>query len=290
MKVFVLPVGTELQPQSQPFRYPQHNADYGVEQDFLRWLSANPQLLAEDPDDADWQYLPVFWTRWHLNHDYARRGRDELAAAVSSAIRDDSRTFTVCQYDDGPLAPIGETTVLLSSRRGERGVDIPLLSSPLKPPTIPVRRRYLATFVGRVDTHPVRRELASAVADRPDIRIVDRQRGTRRYVRLICSSLVAFAPRGYGGNSFRFYEAAQLGSVPMLIGDLDTRPFKRTIDWSAASLYAPDAAIALEILDQCDPVELRRMGAEAARVWQEELTFGRWCRHALADLGDGPPT
>lgn len=287
MKVYVLPLDPRLQPASQPFLYPSHNADYGVEQDFFDWLGRNPQHVTTDGRAADFHYLPVFWTRWHLNHDYGRQGRDELASLVSAAILDDARTFTICQFDDGPLAPLGRTTVFLSSRQGPEGRDIPLLSSPHKRPRIPVRRgRYLASFVGRVHTHPIRRELLSLLGDRRDVRIVDSERGTRRFVRITLASLVGLAPRGYGGSSFRFFEAAQLGVAPMLVGDVDTRPFKGALPWSRASLYAANAATAVRMLEDAGAVDLAAMGAEAARLWSEELTYGRWCRHVLAELAE----
>jgi hypothetical protein len=284
LKIFVLPVDPRLQPASQPFRYPPHNADYGVEQDFINWLERHPEYRSSDPSVADWHLLPVFWTRWHLNHDYARVGRDELADLVSASILDDPRTFTVCQYDDGPLAPVGETTVLFASRKGTGGLDIPLLSSPHKRPKIPVRRRYLASFVGRVGTHPIRQALSAALVDRDDVHIVDSDQGVRKFVRLTCASRIALSPRGYGGSSFRFYEAAQLGVVPMLVSDIDTRPFKRSIDWESVSFFAPNAAAAVELLDQADPLTLDRMGKAIARVWREDLTYGRWCSHAIEEL------
>jgi hypothetical protein len=286
VKIHVLPVDARLMPASQPFLYPPHNEDYGVEQDFHVWLEAHPEHRAEDAAAADFHYLPVYWTRWHLNHDYGRNGREELASLVGDALLDDGRTFTICQYDDGPVAPLGDTTVFLASRQREAGRDIPLLSSPHKLPRLPVWRRYRASFVGRLSTHPVRQELADALSRVDGVRIIDGgDHGTRKFVRLTRSSFVALAPRGYGGSSFRFFEAAQLGVVPMLVGDIDTRPFKRTLDWDSASLYAADGESAARILEQADIEDLRRMGQEAERLWRDELSYGRWCRHVLAELG-----
>lgn len=284
MKVFVLPVPDVLQPGSQPFAYPAHNDDYGVEQDFLRWLTEQDSLLTSSAQDADWHYLPVFWTRWHLNHDYGREGIHELAVLVQSALRDDARTFTVCQYDDGPGVPLGAARLFLASRKGEAGEDVPLLASRHRLPVLPRRKVHLASFVGRLATHPVREELARAVAGLPRVLVLDGDHGTKRFVEVTLRSLVALAPRGYGGSSFRFFEAAQMGVVPLLVGDLDTRPFKSSLDWGAASLYAPDGPTAAALLRDVEPADLRQMGARARRLWEEDLTYGRWCRHVLAEL------
>ncbi|MFL5844111.1 MAG: exostosin family protein [Solirubrobacteraceae bacterium] len=285
IRVHVLPVDPRLQPATQPFQYPAHNDDYGVEQDMLRWLEETPGVRAADAGSADWHYLPVFWTRWHLHHDYGNHGREELAALAGAAVLDDARTFTVCQNDDGPLIDLGRATLMLASRKGTEGIDVPLLSSAHRArPEFLVRRRWLASFVGRLATHPVRRELADALEGRRDVRILDGDHGTRRFVNTTLASHVALSPRGYGGSSFRFFEAAQLGRVPMLVGDLDTRPFPRSIDWSAASFYAADGHAAAAVLDGLEPERLGAMGATARRVWSEDLTWGRWCRHALAEL------
>jgi hypothetical protein len=139
-------------------------------------------------------------------------------------------------------------------------------------------------FVGRLDTHPVRQELAAALAGRSDVRIVDRQKGTRAFVRATAAAWIGLAPRGYGGSSFRFYEAAQLGTAPMLVGDLDTRPFPATIDWDSASLYAPTAADAVAFIDAADEKQLAAMGQRAAALWREDLTWGRWCHHLWSEL------
>jgi len=127
MKIFVLGVNKVLQPDSQRFLYPKHNRDYGVEQDFLKFLLTNNSILASSKEEADWHYLPVYWTRWHLNHDYGKEGIEKLQNYIDDTICDDKRTFTICQYDDGPLINIGQTIKFLASRKTSQGIDIPLL-------------------------------------------------------------------------------------------------------------------------------------------------------------------
>ena len=109
MKIFILKIDSKLRPLNQPFTYPKHNNDYGVEQNFYDFLMKNQYLLTDSIDEANWHYLPVYWTRWHLNHNYGTTGLDELEKMVSESIVDDSKTFTICQYDDGPLINIGQT-------------------------------------------------------------------------------------------------------------------------------------------------------------------------------------
>src|SRR4051812_15424405 len=73
MKIYIIPVPALLQPNKQVHMYPVHNKDYGVEQDFHYWLKKQ-DLLTTNPSEADWHYLPVYWTRWHINHHFAANG------------------------------------------------------------------------------------------------------------------------------------------------------------------------------------------------------------------------
>jgi hypothetical protein len=283
LRVHVLRVGERLQPQRQAFHYPRHNADYGIEQDFLAYLASHPECMASSPAAADWHYLPVWWTRWHLNHDYGRTGIDDLQAAAA-VIEDDGKTFTICQYDDGPLVDLGATTVFLGSRTGCDGHDAPLLSSPHRRPWWPPRKLYRASFCGRLSTHPIRQAMAETLTARDDALIVDGDGGPSFFVGRTLESRIALAPRGYGGSSFRFYEAMQLGVVPLLLGDVDTRPFKRLLAWDSVSLYAASADTLKELLDAHDDRHLDAMGRAARTVYDRQLAYGRWCALVLAEL------
>jgi hypothetical protein len=284
MKIHLLPAGDALRPAGQPFKYPSHNADYGVEQDFYRYLCSRTDLLTRDPREADWHFLPVYWTRWHLNHDYGRTGVDELRGAVQGLVTRDERTFTICQYDDGPLVDLGSSVVFLASRKSDAGVDIPLLSSPHRRPLWPPGKRYRASFIGRLATHPIRQRMADALRHVPDVRVVDGDQGPRAFVRLTLASYSALAPRGYGGSSFRFFEAMQLGVCPILIGDYDTRPFKSDIDWEGFSFLVRDPDELPALLDRVSRLEMADRGRRAAEAYRRDIAFGRWCRHVIGEL------
>ncbi len=92
MKIYIIPVDKKFQPNSQPFRYPGHNQDYGVEQDFRNYLSKNTKLTTDNYKKADFHYLPVYWTRWHLNHEFGQTGHEELQMHLTQVIKDDKKT------------------------------------------------------------------------------------------------------------------------------------------------------------------------------------------------------
>lgn len=284
MKIYILPVHPKLQPKSQTFKYPKHNKDFGVEQDFHEYITKQKDKLAGTPDKADWHYLPVFWTRWHLNRDYGKSGLIELQNEIDKSIIDDSRTFTICQYDDGPIVNVGKTVQFLASRKTENDKDIPLLSSPHKKPFFKPSKKYLGSFTGRLSTHPIRQEIDQELKYRDEMYIEDGDKGSKFFVKKMLQSYIALCPRGYGGSSFRFFEAMQLGVVPFLIGDIDTRPFKKFIDWDEISFYSNNTSNIAEILTSLDKNELLSMGEKAKTVWEEKLTYQKWCQYVIKEL------
>ncbi|MDP2217467.1 MAG: exostosin family protein [Methanolobus sp.] len=284
MKIYILPIHPNLQPKSQSFNYPKHNKDFGTEQDFYEYITKQKDIIVKMPDEADWHYLPVFWTRWHLNHDYGKWGLIELQNEIDKTIIDDRRTFTICQYDDGPVVDVGKTVQFLGSRKTESYRDSPLLSSPHKKPFLKPSKKYLASFTGRLSTHPIRQEISEQLKNRDDIYINDGDKGSKFFVKKMLQSHIALCPRGYGGSSFRFFEAMQLGMVPFLIGDIDTRPFKEFINWDEVSFFSNNASHLAEILSSLDKSELLLMGEKAEMIWKEKLTYQKWCHYVIKEL------
>lgn len=286
MNIFILPVNKQFQPKSQPLKYPPHNKDYGVEQDFHRYLLKHKELLTQNPDDADWHFLSVYWNRWHISHDFALTGLEELQEEVLRCILEDTKTFTICQFAAGPSVDVGKTTLFLSSRNTKEGIDIPLLCSPHRKPSVMPQKKYLASFNGTMVRHPLRRQMADQFRDQDDISIGP-DIGTKRFVRRIMESYIALCPRGYGGNSYRFFEAMQLGVVPFLVGDIDTRPFKRFINWDEISFFADNIADVqgkLDFLRESDKFHLISMGKRAFQCWENHLNYQKWCQYVVEEL------
>ena len=289
MKIFILPTPSALQLRARR-PYPQHNKrDHGIEQDFLEYLQQHSELVTGQLDVADWHYLPVYWTRYHLAHKSGKKGQEFLQQQVSERILDEEKTFTVCQYADGPLANLGKTVQFLGSRK-EKGVDVPLVSYPHEWPSLEPAKKWLASFVGRLRTHPIRIEMRRSLGERVDIDIQDGNRGSSFFVEQMLQSYIALCPRGYGCTSFRFYEAMQLGVVPLFISDLDNRPFKTWLDWDQVSLYARSVEEAEEICTSRTKAELLTLGEHAKAIWYRDLAFGKWCGYVFKELGGSEMT
>jgi hypothetical protein len=277
VRIYVVPVPKLLRPDHLPFPYPSYSHDWGVEQDFdfaVRRSSA--RVLS--PDLATHHYLPVFWTRYFVQNNYGKEGLSELNLALKEMRLDQNKLFTICQYDDGPLIDLDfGKGLFLASRKTEMGKDVPLLASPF-PRFIGMRadKNSLLSFTGRTTTHEIRQKMVKEIGHLPGVAISTHANSTRAYYKSLLSTHVALAPRGYGGSSFRFFEAMQIATVPALIGDLDTRPFKQTINWDEISFFAESSAELYEQVSNCSKERLYLMGELAQKVYWEKLAFGRW--------------
>jgi len=285
MKIHVLPVAKEFQPDKQNYRMPTHGRDWGVEQDFYFWLVNQPHLLVSDEKDADWSYLPMFHNRLYINWNWGG-GLDRIQDEILRLVSRNRPTFTICEYDLRSMRNIDlcNMVVFTASRRGESNdIDIPLLcSSHTLPPHMP-EKKYLASFAGNLKTDGIRMEMQEMLDGCSDVKILDENKGPDFFVNLMLSSYIALAPRGHGGQSFRFYEAMDLGIVPYHIGTPDTRPFKKWIPWDECSLYAPSVK---DIHLPKDQMQLNCMGWKARNVYREQLQYGKWCQYVLKELED----
>lgn len=283
-KIYIIPIHLEFQLKRMNRPYPIHNDYYNMEEDFLLYLNRHRELLTSNPNKADWHYLPIFWTNWLVTHNHGTKDLYKLKDEVDKCIIDSNKTFTVCRYADGPVVSIGATIQFLCSRKTEIGIDIPNICSPHKELLIQPKKKYLASFVGALSTHKIRQRIAKLFENSKDILIVDHKNNEDYFVKTMLQSYIALCPRGYGGSSFRFYEAMQLGVVPFLIGDIDHRPFKKYIDWDRISFYLSNEKNLEEKLRSIDKQQAIEMGIAAKKVWEEELNYQKWCKYALKEL------
>jgi hypothetical protein len=176
--------------------------------------------------------------------------------------------------------------LFLGSRKTKKHFDVPLICSPHRKTLIKPRKNYLASFVGSLKTHPLRQKMANLLRDKKDIYIYNGVRSSRFFVKKMLGSYIALCPRGIGGSSFRFYEAMQLGVVPFLIGEIDTRPFKKFINWSEVSFYSKTISDFLKKIEELrnNLAEPLSMGKKAAEFWKEKLNYQKWCHFLIKEL------
>lgn len=290
-KIAVADLPDWVRPEKSPFPYPPYAKDIGIEQDFLDYLKFEYPSTVQDLSEADYLYIPVYWTRLHVKNAYGKYGLNELKDAVEPWLSLNVKKFTICQYDDGPLINLQDTLICLGSRKTAHGLDVPLLATPLPQPLWKrgqTERDIKASFAGRITTHHLRQALFSATEGFEDVYLSARSLRPRRYRQILQRTKIALAPRGYGGSSFRFFEALQMGAVPWLIGEEDVRPFKSQIDWASISFYSEDVDQFLDSYSELSDLEIDRkvhnVSVHSDAVWR----LGAWCQLLINELSSAP--
>lgn len=185
-----------------------------------------------------YEYLPIHWCAWHVNHGYGRE-KEALRRWVLDHLPK-GKWFTTVQYDGGTLIDdtLDELGVLrfncdgetLAKRNGPNDIWIPLLCDPH-----PVYRekyedcKWLASFVGSFDTHPIRRIMKEIYHKREGYYLG--RADTNLFRNVMRDSVFCLCPRGSGVTSFRMYEAIQCGVIPVYISDYFALPFQNKINW-----------------------------------------------------------
>lgn len=284
VKIKILSVPKEYQPNTTKIKFPKHNADFGIEQDFYLYLKQQRHLITDDHEIANFHYLPIYWTRYFLNSNYGAINRQKFENDILQFIINRKKTIVICQYADGPLINTTDMKLYLGSRSISTGAfDLPLLSANHIVPKN-TTKKFLACFRGRYETHEYRKIMFDVLRDRRAIMLSDKQASSKKFKDEICASYISLCPRGHGGNSFRFYESMQLGVVPLLFGDIDTRPFKKQINWNECSLFAKNEKELYDIFNALTLDNLILMGKNAKRVYDNMLCFGKWQTLFLNEL------
>lgn len=192
-------------------------------------------------------YIPFPWTNFQIECWFQSR-KNEMQHQLDQWIKNnqnDNGYFTVIQYDDGCLLNLPPNTIIYGCCSGD--IPIPLIYEDRNDLLLSrrvdnsfERKQILCSFVGTL-THHVRNTMISVLKDNnkdfifktdpnwsPSISL-DKQ---NKFIEITCNSKFVLCPRGYGRNSFRFYEVLKLGSIPIYVwDDIEWLPYKDVIDY-----------------------------------------------------------
>ena len=191
-------------------------------------------------------YLDVFWTNLQIDPRFGRG----LGAIVQKLLHEqypdpNKRYFTVVQHDDGILLQLPPHTTIYAAG-GTGHVPLPLIYEDTRhtleshPRKSFREKTILCSFVGSI-THRVRQIMGQTLTNPAHFsysvaanwtNVVDSQKQTL-FIDTTVDSKFCLAPRGYGRSSFRFFEAFQLGTVPIYVwDDMEWLPYLDILDYS----------------------------------------------------------
>lgn len=220
--------------------------------------------------------IPVTWTTCYIQGQVGglQEALDRLDPSKSY--------FVVAQHDDAIIERLPpDTRVFLSSGRNGGGEPVPAICSPIPYEPGERVRDIFCSFVGSI-THDIRGTLLDLYGDNE--RFVFRCKGWtptieeddfQSFVDITLRSVFCLAPRGYGRTSFRFFEAMQLGSIPVFVYDQPWFPFEDFVDWDSFSVRVHESDINRleEILDSYGEARISEMRGRLRSVWHDNFTM-----------------
>jgi Exostosin family len=226
--------------------YPPFKNGFYLEEYFLnKFLSNKGQEICKKT------YIPVLWTNFQIENWFPFK-KMEMQQVLDKWIIEHPNPngyFTIVQHDDGPLLTLPSNTIVFGACSGH--IPIPLIYEDINhtlenyPKKSFHEKEILCSFVGNITANDVlpnvRSEIFNIFHDNPNFKIfhsggwspIVNQKLQNVFIETTVASKFAFAPRGYGRSSFRFFECFQLGTIPIYVwNDINWLPFQDKIDYS----------------------------------------------------------
>ena len=237
----------------------------------------SPHRLVPQPEEADLILFAELQSP-HLalnvrRHPYVRRYR-EKCFLFDSADR-------VIPFLPGIYASIEKSRY--DRRRTRSGFYLSILENPyVEYDPAAVERDLLYSFIGSVDTAPVRADLAKL--EHPRRHFIDttgesariwysgtdeeRRPFWRRYAESARRSQFVLCPRGVGPSSIRLFEMMKMGRAPVILSDEWVPPEGPSWETFSIRLAERDGPHLHSILEEREP-EAVAMGIQARRAWEQ---------------------
>ena len=251
----ILDVPKKFMPPTSTVNPPHQGKQPLIEERFFQYVTNNSV-------SSDYIYIPIFWTQFHINNNYGKNLFDikNYISEINSKYKND-KFFTIVQYDGGTLVPIDRCRIFACCGDFDSPIGsfstyepIPLLSENHKN-LIPFQKKNLASFVGNLNTHQIRKELFLQYKDDTDFVFKTNVSFFKSFVfkKTTHQSYFALCPRGFGPSSFRLYEVLGMGQIPVYISDEFWLPYSNKLNWNEISILIPPHEIInlKKILQDC---------------------------------------
>jgi hypothetical protein len=268
--------------------YPPYHKGKYVEEYFYDYYLQNKKQF----DELDYTLIPIFWTNI-----YNTNTNKHLIQSYLDALPRNKKYFTVSQHDDAVIETLPPNTKHFAAGGLGGGIPIPLICSPIPQDLIQttVTKDILCSFVGSLPPNPgLRKSLYTTLQNKPGYYFSKPRWWTpeiskdkfNEFITITQRSWFTLCPRGYGLQSFRFYEALQLGSIPIFVYNPEWFPFKDFIDWSTFCICVHEKNIQdiPNIINSFTSEQKVVLIKNGYKVYREFFTLEKTCNYILEIL------
>jgi mannosyltransferase OCH1-like enzyme len=276
--------------------YPPYHEGYYMEEYFYRYYLKNKKEF----DKTGFTLIPIFWTNVYImEHKGANKRR--LIQPFLNALPA-GKYFSVSQHDDAVQEQLPEGTLSFEGGGNGNGIPLPLICSKIPPASVAAQRAgriqrekekdIFCSFVGSA-SHPIRDRIRETYANDSDFQLYMKhwtedvpQEQLNFFIDITNRSKFSLCPRGYGAQSFRFYEIMQLDSIPVVVYDKKWLPFEDVIDYESFCVLVHEAEIPnlKNKLSQITDEQQQQMLKKGKKIYEKYFTLEGMCKQILRVL------
>ena len=222
-----------------PDTYPPFKNGRYMEEYFYEYILKNINQF----NSIDYIYIPVFWTNLQVSSDFNSK-KEYYNDFLNELYKqyDNKQFFTIVQHDDCVLLNIPKNTIVFGACSGH--ISLPLIYEDINNTLehiVDISKNLICSFIGS-ETHSLRTMLKTLSIPNyyiyikgwtPNVPIND----IEHFINIAKRSMYTLAPRGYGRNSFRYFECFLLNTIPIYIyDDINWLPYQDILDYSKFSI------------------------------------------------------
>jgi hypothetical protein len=214
--------------------YPPFSTGILIEQYMNEYFKINGKV-------GNRKFINVNWTNIFVNKTFTQDytfDENYLTQCLDKLNKND-QYFTVVQLDDGILYKLPPNCMVFGCCSN---IPIPLVYDTNLFHNLPkktfIDKKIFCSFIGSL-THDVRQQMIQQLNPHKFTLLLKQwnpnieSNQQNLFINVTLDSKFVLAPRGYGRNSFRFWEALEMHSIPIYIwDDIDFLPFKDKIDYT----------------------------------------------------------
>jgi len=269
-------------PADYPTYPPYHEGDY-MEEYFYKYYIENKSEF----DKTGFTLIPIFWTNVYLTS----KNKDLLQPYLNYLPKD-KKYFTVSQHDDAVNEILPPGTLSFEAGGNRNGIPLPLICSKMPTKTTTTNKDIFCSFVGSA-SHPVRDTIKETYINDSDFELYMKpwthaipEAQLNFFIDITNRSKFSLSPRGYGAQSFRFYEILQLNSIPVIVYDKKWLPFEDKIDYESfcVLVHADEICNLKDTLNNISDKQQKDMLKRGKEIYNKYFTLNGMCKQILKVL------
>lgn len=230
-------------------------------------------------------YIPIFWSNIYQKN-WIHGYRNPMLQCYLNTLPKDEKYFTVTTHDDAPAENVDFLDMEVYSAGGNypKGIPLPLICSKMPSSVLYPSKKSIFCSLIASNTHDVRTKVIEYCKKHKEFYMACKdvwqytinKSEFDHFVDITKKSIFTLCPRGYGKQSFRFYECIQLGSIPVYIYDNEPYlPFSNEIDYNefAVILNIKDIDKLKDILESKTNLQIESMIQRGKEIYNEYFTL-----------------